>query len=267
MASLLDHVLSFVMSEAKSLIDARLSNEAKPVKEAAAPTSLAAAAASLLNEKKDSNEERGIGAPLREFLARSTICIVGRADASKADFEFALAHALRVIQASEKLVTHTINKLGAPKDTKLGVLSFVSDILRQTVGTLLSPLFAGLRNVKLDLGQACKVRFASCYSIQCVLHIQMLGSLYKLLASVDNLASRMPDVIAKERTFVKGESTRIVVTRTATVETTHPVRSGTTSKTLSIPGVSEMAIEFDPKTFRSMTAGSLVTLYKGAVFR
>lgn len=155
-----------------------------------------------------------------------------------------------MIEATEDLVTSSVNKLGKRDQTKLGVLAFVNETLRLGVGSLLLPLFSGLRTLQLTIQDSCR----------------LLPSLYRLLASIDDLGSRMPEVIAKEKAFTKGESQRVVVTRTGTVESNHPLTQGNHNKTLSIPGVAEMLLDFDPKTFKSMQQGSTLVIYKDAGF-
>lgn len=100
-----------------------------------------------------------------------------------------------MIQACEQLVTYCVNKLGPAEQTKLTHLSFVSDTLRGSVGSLLLPLFSGLWSLKLDLKHACS----------------LLPALYRLLAAVDDMAGRMPEVIAKEKSWVTGKLFLLVV--------------------------------------------------------
>jgi len=222
MANLMERVLSLVMKGARQQID--LCFRGQP-------------------EVKDETSVH-----LRAFLSRASICLIGRAavpNPSAEALKQVLGHALLVIRSCEQLVTDCVNRLGAPDQTKLGDLAKISDVLRGAVGSLLQPLFSSLWSISIDLKQACEI----------------LPSLYRLLAAVDNFASRMPEVISKERS--SGDNQRMLVSRSVTVESNHPVRQGANTKVVSIPGVSEMLLDFDPKSFRQLQQGSTINIYRG----
>lgn len=250
MADLLDRVLKLVIQGARQQIADHFGVTKKPSTSAASPFgsgSTPPAAAVDTKTETAAEETEAAGAPLREFMSRATICILATAKASPETFKYAVAHSLSVIQSCEELASYCVDLLGPPKSTKLGDLSFVSSTLQSSIGALLLPLFAGLTNLTFDMKQVC----------------QVLPALYRLLSAVDNLASRMPEVISKERMFAKGGSQRTLVSRYASIESTHPAMNGMTEEYLSIAGVSEMMVTFDARTFRQMSGGSTLTLYKG----
>ena len=49
---------------------------------------------------------------------------------------------------------------------------------------------------------------------------------HRLLAALDLLAKDMPDVIAEETNFTRGQTQRLIVPRTTTVQSQHPVPQG-----------------------------------------
>eukprot|EP00463_Aulacantha_scolymantha_P005003 TRINITY_DN6225_c0_g1_i1.p1 TRINITY_DN6225_c0_g1~~TRINITY_DN6225_c0_g1_i1.p1 ORF type:complete len:220 (-),score=15.33 TRINITY_DN6225_c0_g1_i1:214-873(-) len=167
-----------------------------------------------------------------------------------------MEHASRMVQSCEALVSAFVGRLRVQetsqskhlkKKSNLQILSFITKTFKRSVISLLLPLAVGLQNLGLDIKHS----------------VSFLPSLYRLLSSMDSLAARMPDVQNAELKFVQGKTERIVVTRNAMVESVHPIKQGTTSKILSIPGVSEMLLEFDPKTFKGNTDGSVI-LYHDA---
>ena len=190
---------------------------------------------------------------LREFVARVNVCFMKFWCEGSSHEKFLVKHFVSLFDTCSKLTNKALSlqqNVGVNKSSKqiesIAFMSSVSDILESEVSSLLLPLVSSLSNVQPSHKAAAI----------------LLPSLKRLLSACDELATRMPDVMAKHNTMLHGQAKRTLISRTSVAESMHPVSTGTHERTVSISGVQELMLEFDPKTFQSMGNGSSVALYR-----
>jgi hypothetical protein len=203
---------------------------------------------SKVDEKAKPDEKTAV-APAKAAPAAAAVVAEDDENGSESDLdiEFALNHALNVINTCQTLLNEACAKLTAT-GVAADVFGYVSTLLKSSVGAVLvrpfhfftsgsllliidvrysqMPLMSGLWSVELDISRASR----------------LLPPLQKLLVCLDRLARSMPDVVKEEEQALKGKTQRLVISRTSAVESEHPTTQGNTERKLTIPGVREMTL-------------------------
>ncbi len=210
-ASLLERVSVLLLNDTKARLTEVFAAARGDVKGVDAKASASSSSSSSASASKpppasaSSGIDTGLSAAsfnqtLRDFLARAQVCLLtaylssGSSSASDvtgvSDGEhatpFVFSYALQVMSLAEALTTSAYREANAlvrarssaSASSSMSVsvgetLSAVSDALKTSVGSLLRPLFTGLWRLPLDVKSAS----------------QLLPSLFRLLCSLDRLAS------------------------------------------------------------------------------